>query len=402
MNPAFPSRPHAPLDGRRRRRHRVVARVVEFFLLAVSLSSLLTLALIFLFVGREALPVALGQVNAALVQEALPVATALQLPPEELQDYLGLTRQEFARLDTWAIRELAALKAEAHDRIPPAIRADPDARVNTVAWRYLLAPHRWNGYDAPAFVWQPVSLIRKYNIVPILLGSLKVSLVALVTAIPLALAASLYVAQLAPPRFRHGFKSAIELLEGLPSVVIGLLALTVLAGILEAPTRALADALAIPVSRLNACVAGVALGLALIPVIFSVAEDAMTAVPRTYTSAALALGATRWQAAWQVVVPAALPGLCAAVLLGFGRAMGETMIVLMASGNAALLSWNVLEPTRTMSATIAAEMAEAVFGGHHYRMLFLVGTVLFAITFLSNLLADLVMQRLKLRWSRSA
>jgi len=357
------------------------------------------LALIFLFVGREAMPVALGRVNAALVQEALPVADALKLPPERLQEYLGLTGPEFARLNTAAIRDLALLKAEAASRIPPAIRDDPDARANTASWRYLLMPHQWKGNDLPAFVWQPVSLIRKYNVVPIVIGSLKVSLVALVTAIPLALAASLYVSQLAPRRFRHAFKCAIELLESFPTVVLGLLALIVLSGLLEPPTRAVAEFFAIPVSRLNACVAGITVGLAVIPVIFSVAEQALTSVPRTYCSAALALGATRWQAAWQVLVPAAFPGLCAAVLLGFGRAMGETMIVLMASGNAALPTWNIFEPTRTMSATIAAEMAEAVFGGHHYRMLFLVGTLLFAITFLSNLFADLVIQRIKLRWS---
>ena len=135
---------------------------------------------------------------------------------------------------------------------------------------------------------------------------------------------------------------------------------------------------------------------------FSVAEDALSAVPKSYATAAIALGATRWQAAWQITVPAALPGLGAAVLLGFARTLGETMIVLMASGNAALLTWNVFEPTRTLSATIGAEMAEAVFGGHHYRMLFLIGTLLLATAFLTNLVADLIIQRLKHRWPQPA
>jgi phosphate transport system permease protein len=118
-------------------------------------------------------------------------------------------------------------------------------------------------------------------------------------------------------------------------------------------------------------------------------------VPRSYTQAALALGSSKWQAAWQIVLPAALPGVFAAVVLGFGRAIGETMIVLMASGNASIVSWSLFDSTRTMTATIAAELAEAVFGGHHYRLLFLVGALLFVVTFVSNLVGDVVIHRLK-------
>ena len=150
-------------------------------------------------------------------------------------------------------------------------------------------------------------------------------------------------------------------------------------------------------SRLNAFVAGIALGLAVIPVVFSIAEDALTSVPRAYTQGALALGASKWNAAWKIVLPAAIPGVFAAVVLGFGRAIGETMVVLMASGNASIVSWNLFDSTRTMTATIAAELAETVFGGHHYRILFLIGALLFLVTFLSNLLADVVIHRLKSR-----
>ena len=137
------------------------------------------------------------------------------------------------------------------------------------------------------------------------------------------------------------------------------------------------------------------LGLAIIPVVFSIAEDALTSVPRSYTQAALALGSSKWQAAWKIVLPAAIPGVFAAVVLGFGRAIGETMMVLMASGNASIVSWNIFDSTRTMTATIAAEMAEAVHGGHHYRILFMLGTLLFVVTFLSNLAGELVINRLK-------
>jgi phosphate transport system permease protein len=179
------------------------------------------------------------------------------------------------------------------------------------------------------------------------------------------------------------------MLAGIPSVVLGFFALIVLATVLQQVFGYQ--------SRLNAFVAGIALGFAIIPVVFSISEDALTSVPRSYTQAALALGASKWQAAWKVVLPAAIPGVFAAVVLGFGRAIGETMIVLMASGNASIVSWNIFESTRTITATIAAELAETVVGGIHYRVLFLLGTLLFAVTFLSNLVADLVIHRLKAR-----
>jgi phosphate transport system permease protein len=135
--------------------------------------------------------------------------------------------------------------------------------------------------------------------------------------------------------------------------------------------------------------------MAVIPVVFSIAEDALTSVPRSFTQAALALGSSRWQTASQIVLPAALPGVFAAVVLGFGRAIGETMVVLMASGNASILTWNLFDSARTITATIAAELAETVFGGNHYRILFMLGTLLFAVTFLSNLIAGQVILKLK-------
>jgi phosphate transport system permease protein len=148
-------------------------------------------------------------------------------------------------------------------------------------------------------------------------------------------------------------------------------------------------------SRLNALCAGIALGFSVIPVVFSIAEDALTSVPRSYVQAALALGASKWKAASQVVLPAAMPGVFAAVALGFGRAVGETMIVLMASGNASIVSWNIFDSTRTITATIAAELGEVVFGSAHYRILFLIGVLLFIVTFLTNMTADVVLSRLK-------
>src|SRR5439155_6325298 len=214
-------------------------------------------------------------------------------------------------------------------------------------------------------IWQPISQIAKYNIIPLIIGSLKTATVSLLFSVPLALAAAIFVSQLAPPGWKEIIKPSIELLAGIPSVVMGFFALIVMASFLQTVFGYQ--------SRLNAFVAGIALGLAVIPVVFSIAEDALTSVPRSYTQAALALGSSKWQAAWQIVLPAALPGVFAAVVLGFGRAVGETMIVLMASGNASIVSWSLFESARTMTATIAAELAETVFGGQHYRILFMIG-----------------------------
>ena len=262
-----------------------------------------------------------------------------------------------------------------------------DANVNTTQWRYMLRPYQWSDYDHPVYIWQPTSEIPKFNIIPLALGSLKVTIVALLFAVPMSLAAALYVSQLCSPKLRESIKPGIELLAGIPSVVMGFFALNVLSSILKNVFHYQ--------SALNALVAGIALGLAVIPVIFSIAEDALTSVPRSYVQAALALGSSKWHAAWQVVAPAALPGIFAAVVLGFGRAIGETMIVLMASGNASILSWNFLDSARTVTATIAAELGEAVLGSPHYRILFMIGVLLFALTFVSNLAGDLVMHRLK-------
>jgi phosphate transport system permease protein len=146
--------------------------------------------------------------------------------------------------------------------------------------------------------------------------------------------------------------------------------------------------------RLNAFVAGVALSLSVIPIVFSISEDALSSVPRSYVEGAYALGATKWQAAWQVVVPAASSGILAAVVLGFGRAIGETMIVLMVT-SASEMTWNIFAGARTITAAIAAEMAEVVFGGPHYRILFLLGTLLFGFTFIANILAQSAIAKFK-------
>ncbi|MBI5803027.1 MAG: phosphate ABC transporter permease subunit PstC [Verrucomicrobia bacterium] len=307
-----------------------------------------------------------------------------QLKPADQQLYLELTPAEFKRMDKEALHSLVEVRLEEAKEAPK----DKDAKVNTTEWRYLFGAHEWSdSRPEDRYVWQPIGRIHKYNLWPLIIGSLKTTAVALLFSVPLAIAAAIYVSQLSSPTLKEWLKPAIELLSGVPSVVLGFFGLIVMATFLQGVFGYQ--------SRLNAFVAGIALGLAVIPVVFSIAEDALTSVPRSYTQAALALGASKWQAAWQIVLPAAAPGVFAAVVLGFGRAIGETMVVLMASGNASIMSLSLFDSTRSITATIAAELAEAVFGGHHYRMLFLIGAMLFIVTFLTNLAGDLIMHRLK-------
>jgi len=216
-----------------------------------------------------------------------------------------------------------------------------------------------------------------------------VTLVAMLFATPLAILAAIYTTEFAPRWLREVIKPVVELLAGIPSVVLGFFALIVLASWLQ-------DLFHFDF-RLNAVNAGIALGLAVIPIIYTLSEDALTAVPRSYRNAAYALGASPSRTAWSVVLPAALPGVFAGVVLGFGRAVGETMIVLMASGNAAITSWHFGESVRTLSATIAAELAEVVFGSPHYHVLFFVGTLLFLITFVLNWLGSRLVAHLRQR-----
>jgi phosphate transport system permease protein len=228
--------------------------------------------------------------------------------------------------------------------------------------------------------WQPVSLEPKFGLPPLLWGSLKVTLIALLLAGPIGIFAALYTSQFAPKWAKEGMKPAIEILAGFPSVVVGFFALVILASVLQN--------LFGYQYRLNAFVGGVAMALAVIPIVYTVSEDALAAVPKVMMEASLALGATRWETALFVILPSATPGIFAALILGFGRAFGETMIVLMATGNAALLTPSFVEPVRTLSATIGAEMAEVVFGDTHYRVLFFVGALLFVISFSLNAVAE--------------
>lgn len=269
----------------------------------------------------------------------------------------------------------------------PQVHEEVDAR------RLFTAQSHKPGKPAK-HTWQPVSEQPKYSLAPLMLGTFKATLVALLIAIPLGLGSAIYTSEFAPGWAREWIKPAIEILAGIPSVVIGFFALMVMASWFQAVFGT--------VYRLNALVAGAALGMAVIPVVFTVAEDALSAVPKSYRDGSLAMGASAWQTAWRVVLPGAFPGVFAACILGLGRAVGETMIVLMASGNAAVMDWNPATGLRSLSATVAAEMGEVVHGSPHYHVLFFIGALLFVFTFALNLLAHWWVGRLKRRLGTSA
>jgi phosphate transport system permease protein len=257
---------------------------------------------------------------------------------------------------------------------------------NEASLSKLFLKQQYSGHEAK-WSWQPNSDVPKYSLIPLFLGTLKAALIAMLFAVPLGVGAAIYSAEFASKRMREIIKPTIELLAGIPSVVLGFFALIVLATILQKTFNF--------TYRLNAINAGIALGIAVIPIIFTLAEDAMTAVPKSLRDAAKALGANPWQVSFTMVLPAALPGIAAGIVLGFGRAIGETMIVLMASGNAAITSGSFSDSIRTLSATIAAELAEVVFGSPHYNVLFFIGALLFIFTFIINLGGDLILTRLK-------
>ena len=226
-----------------------------------------------------------------------------------------------------------------------------------------------------------------YGILALLLGTLAVTGLAMLMAVPLGLGAAVYISEFSSGRMRETLKVLIELLAAIPSVVWGFIGYMVLGPIIIALTGA-----PVGVCLLNG---SIILALMSVPIIVSVGEDALKAVPDAYREAALSLGASRWEIVYRVLFPAAKNGLLAAVLLGVGRAIGETMAVLMATGHAIQIPHSLLDPIRTLTATIAAELGEAVQGEPHYRVLFVIGLVLFVVTFVVNLTADLVVKGIR-------
>lgn len=233
--------------------------------------------------------------------------------------------------------------------------------------------------------WYPSSVSHKrYGTLALIAGTASVTVLAMLLAVPFGLGAAIFVSEFCPPRVRETLKILIELLAAIPSVVWGFIGLTVMNPLIIQLFNA-------PIG-LNVLNGGIILALMSVPIIVSIGEDALKAVPDSYREAALALGATRWQVVYRVLLPAARNGLLAAVLLGVGRAVGETMAVLMATGHAVKIPTSPLDSVRTLTATIAAELGEAPMHSEHYQVLFIIGILLFIITFSVNLAADLIVK----------
>lgn len=243
-------------------------------------------------------------------------------------------------------------------------------------------------------IWRPDSENNpSYGIFALIVGTLCVTVGSTLLSVPLGLGAAVYLSEFCSGRTREVLKVIIELLAAIPSIVWGFIGVVVLGPIIVDMSTSLADygfpRAYIGVNILNG---SIILALMSVPVIVSVGEDALKAVPNSFREAAVSLGASRWEIVYKVLFPAAKNGLLAAVLLGIGRAIGETMAVLLCTGHSVRIPTSVIDPVRTMTATIAAELGETVEGGRHWQVLFLIGVVLFILTFFVNLFADIVVK----------
>lgn len=252
----------------------------------------------------------------------------------------------------------------------------------------------WLEKNIFTMMWQPVSEVApKYSLIPLICGSFLVSFPAIIMATVIGVGCAIYLSEIASNRTREILKPTIELLAGIPSVVLGFLMLVLIATFVQDTFHTK--------FRLNAFVGAVGIALATLPMIITLSEDALRAVPSELRNASYALGATKWQTILQTTVPAAISGIGASIILGFGRALGETMVVLMATGNAAIITGNMFSSVRTMTATLAAELGEVAQGEEHYYALFVVGAVIFIFTFILNIAAEIFLNnaRKKLRSS---
>ena len=233
--------------------------------------------------------------------------------------------------------------------------------------------------------WYPISEPALLGILPLIMGSLVVTIGAAIISVPIGVGCAIYIAEIAPAKLKEVLKAGIELLAAIPSVVLGFIGMVTLVPLVKSVFK-------LP-TGLTALSGSIMLAFMAMPTIVSIAEDALYSVPKNYKEGALALGATKWQMIWRVMLPAASSGILAAIMLGIGRVIGETMAVMMITGNAAVMPKSLLVPVRTLTATIAAEMGEAVVGSEHYFALFAIGIVLFVISFAINVTADLFLHK---------
>jgi phosphate transport system permease protein len=250
----------------------------------------------------------------------------------------------------------------------------------------------FGGLDLTKFLftteWYPTSLGKpRYGVLALIVGTASVTVTAMLIAVPFGLGAAIFVSEFCSNRLKESLKVVIELLAAIPSVVWGFIGISVMNPLIQ-------DVFGVPIG-LNVLNGALLLALMSVPIMVSIGEDALKAVPDSFREAGIALGATRWQLIYRVLLPAAKNGLLAAVLLGVGRAVGETMAVLMATGHAVNIPESVFDPVRTLTATIAAELGEAPVGSAHYQVLFVIGILLFSITFAVNLAADVIVKGIR-------
>jgi len=363
--------------------------LAEKIISSVAFLSIAIIFLIFIFVFKESLPIfSTGKEAAKTEIQATDSASKPEsygaTPTEELKpESYGTEPTEELKPETYGSEPVsqADLQPETYGDVKAEpLNSDTEEMSDKVAETENGdgAGNTWNTFLTTE--WVPVSDNPRFGLFGLLIGTLKVTIIAMLIAGPLAVLAALFTSCFASKKTKEIIKPIIEMLAAFPSVVIGFFALMVLASFFQ-------NVFGYD-SRLNAFVGGVAMALAAIPIIYTISEDALSSIPKTYTEASLALGASKWQTAFFVVLPAATPGIFAALLLGVGRVFGETMIALMATGNAALVSSNPFESVRTFAATIGAEMAETVFGETHYSVLFFIGSLLFIFSFGLNALAE--------------
>ena len=348
----------------------------EKIITAVAFMSIAIIALIFIFVFRETLPIFRSS------KSKQQTAISKQQTKNERPEVYGAESSE--------------QRPEVYGADSNQSKVDSSQSSSIESGRQTSMSSKMSGGEGEASArgllkktWQPVSDNPRYGLLSLLIGTLKITFIAMFFAAPIGIFAALYSVAFSPKWMKEIIKPVVEILAGFPSVVIGFFALMVMASFFQ---NVFGYA-----TRLNAFVGGVALAIAAIPIIFTISEDALNAVPKSYRDASLALGANKWQTALFVTLPAATPGIFASILLGTGRVFGETMIVLMATGNAALSNLNPFDSVRTFSATIGAEMAEVVFGDTHYNVLFLIGSLLFIFTFTLNAIAEFYIKGILLK-----
>ncbi|MBA0882621.1 phosphate ABC transporter permease subunit PstC [Flavobacterium undicola] len=374
--------------------------LAEKIISSVAFLSIAIIFLIFFFVFKESLPLfsfgndakakteiqtttgdkpeSYGTITEDLKPESYGSETTEELKPESY----GTETTEELKPESYGSEPVSNddLKPEAYGDTPKEDLsvASSDETMDAVSENVDGADRTWDTFLSTE--WIPVSDNPRFGLMALLIGTLKVTIISMLIAGPLAILAAVYTSCFASNRRKEIIKPIIEMLAAFPSVVIGFFAMMVLATFFQ-------DVFGYD-SRLNAFIGGVAMALAAIPIVYTISEDALSAVPKTYSEASLALGASKSQTAFLVTLPAATPGIFAALLLGVGRVFGETMIALMATGNAALVSVNPFESVRTFAATIGSEMAETVFGETHYSVLFFIGSLLFIFSFALNAIAE--------------